>query len=188
MHQIKIERRLRMLGALIIVCVLINNIFIHNFSNILWLCNISTLLAGIGLLLGFSQIALIGATYMILGLFFWLSNVLVNHTFGNLGSYVTHFGFAVAGLILFRYISVSRSLWLGCFAWYLFSQILARLFSPPEDNINLAFAVWPGWDKIFRSFFWFWLLTTLSCMTFLFVANRIIWQSQIKRRQKYETA
>jgi len=174
------RRGLRIFGLVIICAVIISNTLIHSITNILWLCNISTLLAGVALLLGRQQIALIGATYMILGLFFWLANVLVNHTFGNFSSYITHICFAGAGVFIFRYIPIGRNLWIGCFAWYLLSQAMARIFSQPAENINLAFTIWPGWDRIFSSFFLFWSFTTLSCLGFLFFMNKIIWNLKSK--------
>jgi hypothetical protein len=85
---------LRVIGILLIVTVLTTNIIYHGITNILWLCNISTLLAGAALLFGMPQIALIGATFMILGLSGWFLNVIVNNTFGDTISYITHFAFA----------------------------------------------------------------------------------------------
>jgi hypothetical protein len=41
---------LRIIGILLIVTVLTTNIIYHGITNILWLCNISTLLAGAALL------------------------------------------------------------------------------------------------------------------------------------------
>jgi hypothetical protein len=168
----------RIIGLLLIVTLVMSTIIYHDITNIFWLCNISTLFAGVALLFGKPQSALIGATYMILGLICWLLNVIVNNTFGDTISYISHFCFAGLAVYLFIRIPVGRYLWLGCLCWYILAQVLSRLFTPPSENINLAFSIWPGWDTVFTNFFSFWCFMTLSCLFFLFVMNTIIFKLQ----------
>jgi hypothetical protein len=118
---------------------------------------------------------------MILGLSLWFLNVMVNNTFGDAISYITHFSFACAAVYLFFRIPVGRYLWLGCFCWYILTQVLSRLFTPPAENINLAFSIWPGWDIVFSNFLTFWCFMTFSCLGFLFVMNKIILRLQRAR-------
>ena len=172
---------LRVIGALLIVALITINIVFHDLVNIFWLCNISTLLAGAALLWGKPQLALIGATYMILGSGCWFLNVVVNHTFADPISYISHFSFACAAVYLFFFIPVGRYLWVGCFCWYILSQVLSRLFTSPAENTNLAFSIWPGWDTFFNNFFSFWCFVTFSCLVFLFCMNKIILKVQMAR-------
>ncbi len=172
---------LRIIGFLLISTVVTTNIMYHSITNIFWLCNISTLLAGASLILGLQQSALIGATHVIIGLSCWYFNVIVNNTFGGAISYITHFSFACVAVYLFFCIPVGRYLWVGCFCWYILSQIQSRLFTPPKENINLAFSIWPGWDTAFSNFFSFWCFISFTCLVFLFVMNKIIIKLQKAR-------
>ena len=57
---------LRIIKLLLIVTLVSTTILYHDITNILWLGNISTLLAGVALLSGMQQTALVGAICMIL--------------------------------------------------------------------------------------------------------------------------
>lgn len=173
--------QLRVIGSLLILTLVITNTIYYGLTNILWLCNISALLAGVALLLGMRQMAPIGATFMILGLSAWLMNIAVNNGFEEPVSYITHFSFAAAALYIFVCIPVGRRLWAGCFCWWLLCQLLSRLFTPPELNINLAFSIWPGWERMFSNFFSFWCFTNIGCLVFLFVMNKLISRFQRAR-------
>jgi hypothetical protein len=165
---------LRIIGTLLIVTVITVNLLFHNLTNIIWWCNISALLAGIALLCNMQQAALVGAAFMIIGLAGWFLNVVINHMFENTLSYITHFSYACIAVYIFFRIPVDRYFWLRGFAWYLFCQLLSRLFTSPAENINLAFNIWPGWDQFFDNYLSFWLFITLSCAVFLLVLNRML--------------
>ncbi len=170
---------LRIIGILLMATVVTVNVVYHGIANIFWLCNISTLLAGASLILGLQQSALIGATHMIIGLSCWYFNVIFNSTFGDAILYITHFSSACVAVYLFFRIPVERYLWVGCFCWYILSQVLSRLFTPTKENINLAFSIWPGWDTPFSNFFsFFWCFMSFSCLVFLFVMNKIFFSLQ----------
>ncbi len=174
-------RYLRIIGLLLTLAIIAINTVFRDPSNLLWMCNMSTLLTGTALLLGFRYIALVGATWIIIGWCSWLVNVLVNHTYDETLSYITHFTFGCVALFLFFRLPVGRWLWLGCFGWYLFSQLISRFFTPPSENINLAFAIWPGWDGFFSSYFSFWCFLSSVCLGFLFGVNRVIFIFQNKK-------
>jgi hypothetical protein len=181
MRQVALNRgntQFRILGAALIIAVLVNNLLFNKISNVLWLCNLSTLLAGVALLIWIPQVALVGATYMILGMVLWIGDLILNHAFYSLNSFIVHFAFAASGLYLFKKIAVSRYLWIGCFGWYLFAQVLSRGLTNGSENINIAFSMWTGWDKVFSSFFSFWLFVTSTGLLFLFFANKLIWKLQ----------
>lgn len=175
---------LRAIGLLLVATIVATYLSYHNISNIFWLCNISALLAGVALLIGKRQLALIGATFMILGLACWLLNVVVNKIPGDPVSYIKHFSYGCIAVYLFFRFRVGCYLWLGCFCWYILAQVLSRIFTSPAENINLAFSVWPGWEVIFSNFFPFWCFVTVCCLVFLFVMNKIIYRLQEKRMDR----
>ena len=175
----------RLIGFLLIVAVLSINFFFYSASSILWLCNISALLAGVALLLQMPQLALTGATFMIIGFASWLVNAMFNQTFTEPLSCIKHSVYALLGLLTFFQFRVGRYLWLRSFGWYLFTQLLSRLFSSPTENINLAFGVWQGWDAFFTNFITFWIFLSFSCLLLLFIANTIIFRCQQSKTTKH---
>lgn len=177
---VPMPRHLRVLGLLLVTIVLTTNILVHGIVNILWLCNISALLAGIALLLGVPYFALTGAAWMIIGMVSWFLNVQVNNMYGEVISYFTHFTFGVVAVFIFFRFSVTQNLWMGCFGWYLLMQLLSRLFTVPADNVDIAFSIWPGLEPFFRSYFYFWCFVTSACWVFLFGMNKIIYSYQKK--------
>jgi hypothetical protein len=179
-----IPLHLRIIGFVLIATVITVNLSFHTLTNIIWWCNISALLAGIALLFRMQQTALVGAAFMIIGLAGWFLNVIINHMFENTISYITHFSYACIALYIIFRIPIDRYFWLRCFVWYLFCQLLSRIFTSPVENINLAFSIWPGWDQFFENYISFWLFITLSCAIFLFVINRSLLKLQTIKHTK----
>jgi hypothetical protein len=165
---------LRIIGAMLIITVIAVNLSFHSIENIVWWCNISALLTGVSLIFRMQQTALVGATFMIIGLAGWFMNVIINNMFENTISYITHFSYACIAVYLFYKIPADHYLWLRCFVWYLLCQLFSRIFTSPAENINLAFSIWPGWDQFFENYIPFWIFITLGCVVFLFVLNRIL--------------
>lgn len=161
----------RILGACMVVLIVTINLVFHNLPNLLWLCNFSTLLAGISLMLNRPYFALVGAAWIILGTLSWLSNVLYAGTMNEAISFFTHFTFSAVALYLFARIPLPKNLWIGCFAWFLLAQVICRFFSEPMDNINIAHTIWPGWEPFFGSFVWFWFGMVFLCSAVLFSLN-----------------
>ena len=57
---------------------------------------------------------------------------------------------------------MDRIAWLYAFIWYLFMQVVSRLVTARELNVNVAHFVQPGWEKTFNSFWKFWVVMTAA--------------------------
>ncbi len=56
---------------------------------------------------------------------------------------------------------MDRLAWLYAFVWYLFMQIVSRLTTAPDLNVNVAHHIQTGWQSTFSSFWKFSLVMTV---------------------------
>jgi hypothetical protein len=85
-------------------------------------------------------------------------------------------------MFVLRKIGMVRLTWLYAFGWYLVLQLLSRLFTASELNVNLAHQIQPGWESLFGAYWEFWLVLTLVVALTLFVlefAFRRIWPRSV---------
>lgn len=158
-------------------------------SQILWMCHLSNLTLAIGLLFNLSAWVCISAYWFIIALPFWIIDV-IGFGLEGLTSAATHAGGTIIALwALFKMYSQKR-IWFFALAWYLFLQLICRLFTPPELNINIAHVVYRGWENMFTNYFFYWLLTTVSSGVFLYLldAIRLFLINKRKKAGHYETS
>src|SRR5205085_5988542 len=76
-------------------------------------------------------------------------------------STLAHVGGVIVGIFVLRRVRMDRIAWVYAFVWYLFMQIVARLVTAPELNVNVAHRVQAGWESAFNSYWRFWLVMTV---------------------------
>src|SRR6476620_5525583 len=69
-------------------------------------------------------------------------------------------GLIVAVFAISR-VGMVRKTWLYAWLWYLFVQVISRLITPADLNVNLAYRIQPGWENLFGAYWKFWLVLTL---------------------------
>lgn len=118
---------------------------------LLFVCYTANLLVGIGVIFGVRYLIGIG--------FFWTLTALplyVCYMFCT--SDITPSGIAFhlcgvyIGLVALRQYRMQRYTWLAAISMGYFWQLLARWFTDPEPNINAAFRVYQGWEKMFSDY------------------------------------
>jgi len=68
--------------------------------------------------------------------------------------------------------------WFYAFIWYFLVQLLSRLLTPAEMNVNLSQRIQAGWEQRFSSYLRFWfVLTTLVgvCLWILGLLLNRLW-------------
>ena len=144
-------------------------------SNMLWMCNIGNLLLAIGLFVGHRELIRVAAIWMIPGLGIWIRYVLVEY--GLLWtSTMAHVGGFVVALLALRQIRVDRIAWLYAFVWYLVMQLVSRLTTPPDLNVNVGSRIQSGWETTFTSYWKFWLLMSALVAATLWAIEMILFQ------------
>lgn len=140
---------------------------------ILWLCHLGNLLLSLGLLLNQPLLTRVAVLWLILGLPLWLSDV-AQFGLEGLTSAATHLGGVAVGFIALRQIGFSSGVWLYALGWYVLMQIICRLWTPAELNINIAHAVYRGWEGLFPDYAIYWALTTASAAAILYLLERLL--------------
>jgi hypothetical protein len=140
--------------------------------NLLWGCNLACLAAAAGLLLDRPRVAAVGVLWLAFGVPIWLLDLATGGEFIATAA-ATHLGglaFGAAGLAGRGFPAGAwREAALAAFAL----QELSRWATPRADNVNLASAVWPGWERIFHSYPLY-RLTVMATFTAVFWAGERI--------------
>jgi hypothetical protein len=124
------------------------------------MCNIGNLLLAIGLFCDNRRLMRIAIIWTIPGLLIWLMYVVL--AWGVfLTSTLAHVGGLVVGMFVLRKIGMDRRTWIYAFGWYLLVQLLSRLFTAADLNVNLAHKIQPGWDRQFGAYWQFWIVLTI---------------------------
>ena len=129
-------------------------------GHMLWMCNIGNLVMAIGLFLGQPMLIRVAAMWSIPGVVIWFRYVVME--WGLIGSsFSAHVGGLIVGLLALRKVRVDRTAWLYCLGWFLILQLVSRVTTPVEMNVNASHTVYQGWQQIFTAYWKFWLVMTL---------------------------
>jgi hypothetical protein len=169
--------KLRLLGMLplfFFVTQVVHYWRINQLGQLMWMCNIGNLLLALGLFLEQPVVVRLAAIWTIPGLVIWfLYVVLVWEVFPS--SVLAHVGGLAVAIIALSQYGMDRIAWRWAFGWYLVVQLLSRFITAPELNINLAHAIQPGWDRVFHSYWSFWLVLTIATLVSLWVSGLLLW-------------
>lgn len=177
-----IKPQFRLLGLLPLIFFLAQVVHYWRYGgmgHLAWMCNVGNVLLAIGIFLDHRELIRAAAIWTIPGLAVWFWYVWLS---GNTGvsSTLAHVGGIVVGLFVLRRVRMDRIAWSYAFVWYLFMQIVSRLVTPPELNVNVAHHIQPGWESAFGSFWKFWLVLTIVVALGLWVIGLVlswIWPS-----------
>lgn len=120
-------------------------------EELLWACNVATQLVGLGLLLRAARPLAIGVLWLIFGDLMWALYLLGGGPFYPT-SLLTHGGGLALGLWGARRLPWPRHAALIATLGLAALQGATRLLTPPAANVNLAFAIWTGWEGSFPSY------------------------------------
>ena len=94
--------------------------------------------------------------------------------FGVLSSSLAHLGGFTIGIIVLRRVRMDARAWFYAFIWYFILQLLSRLVTPAEMNVNLSQSIQAGWEHMFSSYWQFWLVLTLCVGASLWILGLIL--------------
>lgn len=146
---------------------------INQLGHMLWMCNIGNLVLALGLFFERPLLIRVAAVWMLPGLIVWcayvvptwgmllMGNFTFTELFGVISSSLAHLGGFSVGIIVLRRVRMDRNAWLFVFIWYFIVQLLSRLLTPPDMNVNLSHRVQEGFEKSFPSYWKFWLTLTV---------------------------
>lgn len=145
---------MKVLGVLAVVFWAIhagNHVFFrHTAYDLFWVCNVAPVLLAIGCFTKNARLCAIATAWLSYGMPIWLLDLATGaNMIGT--SVFTHFGCLAVGLVAIRRLGWPRRTWIFAAAASMVPLALARLFTPPEPNVMLAFRVHDGWEKYFSS-------------------------------------
>jgi hypothetical protein len=163
---------------------------IDQLGHMLWMCNIGNLLLAIGIFFEEAIMIRVAVMWMLPGVVVWLVYVVptwgmlltgklsFGQLFGVLSSTFAHIGGISVGLVVLRKVGMDGRAWLYAFIWYFVVQLLSRVLTPADMNVNLSHRIQDGWEQTFSSYWKFWLLLTLLvglCLWILGFLLKMLW-------------
>ncbi len=145
---------MRWLGSLALACYAVHAGFhgYHGrFADALWGCHVASLLIAAGAFSERPTPVAIGVLWLCFGNPLWILDL---STGGELlpTSVFTHVGGFIIGVLLLKRLGVPRHAWWQAALAFLGLLGVTRLLTPRASNVNLAFAVAPGWERTFPSY------------------------------------
>jgi hypothetical protein len=152
---------------------------IKQLGHLLWMCNVGNVLLGIGMLMSKPRLIRVAVIWSIPGLFIWWRYV-ANEWFGYAtldwwavtSSTLAHIGGIAIGMIALQRVRIDRVTWLYAFVWYLAIQLVSRIVTRVELNVNVSQRVYAGWDLPFQSYLKFWIVLTLAVAACLWILTQ----------------
>lgn len=163
--------RFRLLGFLSLIFFLTH---LHYYwrhggvGHMLWMCNIASLLLGLGILFAIPLLIRVAVIWLIPGLPLWFWFVVLQGGW-LLTSSLSHVGGLIVGLIAINRVKASRWTWIHASLWYVAVQQLCRMITPPELNVNVAHRPYEGFGGLFSRYWEYWLVTTLMVIAGLWL-------------------
>jgi len=139
----------------------------------LWMCNIGNLILAVGLFLNNAPLIRIAVIWSFPGLVIWFIYVVLPWGL-FLSSIVIHLGGLAVGLIAIRRVGMDRMAWAYAFLWYLGVQLLSRVATATELNVNLSQEIEPGWRQVFDAYWKFWLVGTAITAVILWIIGLVL--------------
>jgi hypothetical protein len=126
-------------------------LFFGQPENLLWICHLAPAVIGVGLLVDSPTTVTVGVLWLVPGIPLWLYD-LYSGGESSPTSLFTHVGGLVVGVVALRSLGVPEQVWWKALLAAAGVQQLCRWVTPREANINLAYAVYPGWERWFPSY------------------------------------
>ncbi len=135
-------------------------------GNLLWSCNVASLLAALGLLLGSATGNAAGGLLLLAGDPVWIVDLLGGGRF-EATSLLTHVGVTALSVVGMRRLGAPRWAWPAAVGTLAAATIGAALTSSAVENVNLAVVTPPGWERFpSHGLYMLWLGGTL-CLAML---------------------
>lgn len=159
---------------------------INQLGHMLWMCNVGDLLLAIGLFLKQPVLIRIAVIWMIPGFVIWFRFVVLEWGL-FFSSVLAHVGGILVGAVALKRVGMDGRSWLYAFGWFLLIQILSRLLTSADLNVNLAHRIQPGFERVFGSYWQFWITGALGTALMLWILGLFLtrfWPSPMSLSDK----
>lgn len=143
--------RLGLVGALALAGLAVhgaNHVLSGTPLDLLWACNVATLLLAGACFFESPRLVAIATMWLCFGTPMWILDLATGGVVMWTSS-LTHFGALGLGLYATWRLGVPHKTWAWATAGLVGVMLVTRYATPPALNINLAHAVWAGWESTF---------------------------------------
>ena len=140
----------------------------------LWMCHVSNIMLGLGLLFARPALIRLAVIWQIPAIPLWAMDMMRTGQMPVI-TFFSHLGGAAVGIYGLARVRASRWMWLYAWAWFLALQQVTRVLAPPELNVNVAQSIYPGWERFFSAYWQYWLFIVLTSAGGLWVLGRILY-------------
>lgn len=158
------------LAAILIHAV--NHVRLGTPYDLMWECNIATALLAIGCLSEKPRLVAIPTMWLCFGTPLWALDIFTGGVF-MATSLLTHFGALLLGLYATRKLGMPRHTWPLATLGLIGVMLVSRFTTPPELNLNLAHAVWSGWEDTFPRYDVYFVVVVSGFALTFFVVERL---------------
>jgi len=138
---------------------------------LLWLCDICNLMLALGLVFRRLDWVWISTMWLIAGTPLWILDDLSRGTLRP-NAVGIHLGSAALGLWAMRSHPRPGRLWPTAVTWLIVAQLVSRLITPSELNVNLAHHVYPALEPWFSSYAPYWVFNVVMFSLAMFILER----------------
>lgn len=119
-------------------------------EEVLWMCHLGAALVGAGLLSSYATTNGIGTLFLCAGTPLWVMYLAGGGEFYPTSCFPHLGGLAIGLYGVFR-LGLPSGTWWKAVAALVTLILVCRLVTPAHANVNVAFAIYPGWEKVFPS-------------------------------------
>ena len=141
-------------------------------EHLLWTCHLAVVLVAIGFLLASPTWNAIGLCWSAMGNPLWLLDLAAGGEFIPT-SLFTHAGGLALAIVGLRRFGMPAGVWWKAGALFAALQMASRAITPAEENVNVAFRVWTGWEGVFPSYAIFLAVSYPLLLGYFFAVERV---------------
>ena len=141
-------------------------------EHLLWTCHLAVVLVAVGFLLASPAWNGIGLCWSAMGNPLWLLDLAAGGEFLPT-SLFTHGGGLVLAIVGLRRFGMPVNVWWKAGALFAVLQLLSHAATPAEENVNVAFRVWTGWEGVFPSYALFLAVSYPLLLAYFFTVERV---------------
>ena len=142
-------------------------------EHLLWLCNFSNLVLAAGLFFQVPLLIRIAAIWLIPGIPLWLWDMSRTGD-APISTFLSHLGGTTVALIALAKVRAKPNMFLYAWLYGLLIQTICRFTTPPELNVNVAFQIYPGFDRIFENYWSYWIFSAVLAAAILWMFSLLL--------------
>lgn len=144
-----------------------------DIHQVFWFCNISNLFLAVAIFARVRNLVFICAVLLAIGLPIWVFDFIFHGDFHPF-SVLTHTLSPALGFLVARRLGWTKHVIWQTALYYMMLQLIARFFTPPAQNINVAFAVYAPVRSLFPSFWLYSAVNLVGLTAFTWLMSKLL--------------